>query len=225
MLSASAETLVLIDPDAPAGGRGLFTFTQFFPETIATVKALPWSYGQKCKVRSNTASIPTQSPGGNALKDKTAANGTKKVTRPELIELLNEDLSREYQAIIGYVVYSQVLKGAEFMNIAGELEIHAAQELSHALIIAKQIDYLGGMPTVEAQAVRTSEKATEMLHFDLDNETETIRNYRKRVRQCEDLGEYAMGEQIRGILIEEQDHQIALATALGKSVPLPHKAS
>jgi bacterioferritin len=182
-------------------------------------------YEQKGKVRPSTASIPTQCLGGNALKDTTTANGTKKVTRSELIELLNEDLSREYQAIIGYVVYSQVLKGAEFMNIAGELEIHAAQELSHALIIAKQIDYLGGMPTVEAKTVRTSKKATEMLHFDLDNETETIRNYRKRVRQCEDLGEYAMGEQIRGILIQEQDHQIALATALGKSVPLPHKAS
>jgi rubrerythrin len=95
-----------------------------------------------------------------------------------LIDLLNQDLSREYQAIIGYVVYSQVLKGAEFMNIAGELEKHAAQELSHALTIAKQIDYLGGMPAVEAKTVRTSEKAAEMLQFDLENETETIRNYR-----------------------------------------------
>jgi len=119
------------------------------------------------------------------LKDTTTANGTKKVTRSELIELLNEDLSREYQAIIGYVVYSQVLKGAEFMKHCRRTGIHAAQELSHALIIAKQIDYLGGMPTVEAKTVRTSKKATEMLHFDLDNETETIRNYRKRVRQCE----------------------------------------
>jgi len=136
---------------------------------------------------------------------------------------LNQDLSREYQAIIGYVVYSQVIKGAEFMSIAGELEKHAAQELSHALIIAKQIDYLGRMPAVEAKTVKTSEKATEMLQFDLDNETETIRNYRDRVRQCEELGEYAMGEQIRKILIDEQDHQIALATALGKSVPPPRK--
>src|ERR1022692_3368064 len=77
------------------------------------------------------------------MKDETTAGGFKKVSRPELIDLLNQDLSREYQAIIGYVVYSQVLKGAEFMNIAGELEKHDAQELSHALIIAKQIDYLG----------------------------------------------------------------------------------
>jgi bacterioferritin len=145
----------------------------------------------------------------------------KKVTREELIKLLNEDLSREYQAIIAYVVYSQVLKGAEYMNIAGELEVHATQELQHALKIANQIDYLGGMPTVTPKPVKTSEEAKEMLQFDLDNETETIKNYRERVRQCEDLSEFAMSEQIREILIDEQDHQIALATALGKNVPLP----
>jgi bacterioferritin len=159
------------------------------------------------------------------LKNETTAGSSKKVSRSKLIELLNQDLSGEYQAIIGYVVYSQVLKGAEFMNIAGELEKHAAEELSHALIIAKQIDYLGGMPAVVAKTVRTSEKATEMLQFDLDNETETIRNYRERVRQCDELGEYAMGELIRGILVEEQDHQTALATALGKSVPAQHTAA
>jgi bacterioferritin len=145
----------------------------------------------------------------------------KKVTREELINLLNEDLSREYQAIIAYVVYSQVLKGAEYMNIAGELEVHATQELQHALKIANQIDYLGGMPTVTPKPVKTSEEAKEMLQFDLNNETETIKNYRERVRQCEDLSEFAMSEQIREILIDEQDHQIALATALGKNVPLP----
>ena len=145
----------------------------------------------------------------------------KKLSRSTLIDLLNQDLAREYQAIIAYVVYSQVLKGAEYMNIAGELEKHAAQELSHAIVIAKQIDYLGGMPTVVAKTVRISEKATQMLQFDLENETETIRNYRERVSQCEELGEYAMSEQIREILIDEQDHQIALATALGKSVPAP----
>ena len=159
------------------------------------------------------------------MKGRAIAEGSKKVSRSELIDLLNEDLSREYQAIIGYVVYSQVIKGAAFMNIAAELAVHAAQELSHALIIAEQIDYLGGMPTVTAKPVRTSEKATDMLQFDLDNETETIRNYRERVSQCEELAEYAMGEQIRQILVDEQDHQIALATALGKSVPAPRKAT
>jgi bacterioferritin len=141
------------------------------------------------------------------------------ITRKELINLLNEDLAREYQAVIAYVVYSQVLKGAQYMKIADELKIHAGEELQHALIIANQIDYLGGMPAVEPKPVKTSEKAEEMLRFDLDNENETIRNYRQRVRQCEAMEEFAMAEQIREILIQEQDHQIALATALGIDVP------
>ena len=141
------------------------------------------------------------------------------ITREQLAQLLNEDLSREYQAIIAYVVYSQVLKGAEYMNIAAQLEEHAHQELQHALIISRQIDYLGGMPSVTPKPVKTSEKAREMLSFDLDNENETIRNYRDRIRQCEALGEFAMAEQIREILVQEQDHQIDLATALGIEVP------
>ncbi len=145
------------------------------------------------------------------------------ITREELIEFLNEDLGREYQAIISYVVYSQVLKGAEYMNIAGELEKHAQEELSHALTISKQIDYLGGMPTVQPKQVRTSEKARDMLQFDLENETETIRNYRNRISQCEALGEYAMAEHIREILMQEQEHQIDLATALGIEVPHPQR--
>ena len=140
------------------------------------------------------------------------------ITREKLIELLNEDLAREYQAIIAYVVYSQVLKGAQYMNIAGELEVHASEELQHALIVSKQIDYLGGMPIVTPKAVKVSEKAEDMLRFDLANENETIRSYRERVRQCEALGEYAMAEHIREILVQEQEHQIDLATALGKDV-------
>jgi bacterioferritin len=149
----------------------------------------------------------------------TGSPGTTAASREQLIELLNQDLSREYQAIIAYVVYSQVLKGAQYMNIAGELELHAKQELQHALTIAKQIDYLGGMPTVTPQPVKTSEKPEEMLRFDLDNENETIRNYRERVRQCEAIGEYALAEQLRSILVNEQEHQIDLATALGVDVP------
>jgi bacterioferritin len=141
------------------------------------------------------------------------------LTREQLIAALNEDLSREYQAIIAYVVYSQVLKGAQYMNIAQELETHAAEELSHALIISSQIDYLGGMPTVTPKPVRTSEDAREMLRFDLEHENDTIRNYRVRVRQCEVLGEYAIAEHIRSILVQEQEHQIDLATALGEDVP------
>ena len=136
-----------------------------------------------------------------------------------MIGLLNEDLAREYQAIIAYVVYSQVLKGAQYMNIAAELEIHASEELAHALTISKQIDYLGGAPTVTPKSVKVSDKAEDMLRFDLDNENETVRNYRDRIRQCEALGEFALAEQIRQILVQEQEHQIDLATALGIDVP------
>jgi bacterioferritin len=141
------------------------------------------------------------------------------ISRDRLADLLNEDLAREYQAIIAYVVYSQVLTGAQYMDIAAQLEIHARQELDHALILSRQIDYLGKMPVVAPKPVRTSKNAEEMLRFDLENENETIRNYRDRVRQCEALGEYALAEQIRQILTQEQDHQIDLATALGIDVP------
>ena len=142
-----------------------------------------------------------------------------RISRTRLIELLNEDLAREYQAIIAYVVYSQVIKGAKYMTIARELELHAGEELAHALIISKQIDYLGGEPTVTPRKVRMSDKAEDLLRFDLQSETETIGAYRDRVRQCESLGEFAMAEHIREILKQEQEHQIDLATALGESPP------
>jgi bacterioferritin len=154
------------------------------------------------------------------LEDRTgrclvvARNG-----RAELIDSLNDDLAREYQAIIAYVVYSQTLKGAAYMSIAKELEAHAAQELSHAITIAKSIDYLGGTPVAIAKPVKVTDKPTEMLRADLDNENETIRQYRERVKQCEALGEFAIAEDLREILREEQEHQIDLATALGEPVP------
>jgi bacterioferritin len=152
---------------------------------------------------------------------------TTTITRETLIKKLNEDLAREYQAIIAYVTYSQVLKGAEYMAIAAELEVHAGEELKHALTIAKQIDYLGGMPTTTSLPVKQSDDAREMLRADLDNETETILAYRERVAQCEALQEYALAEDIREILRQEQEHQIDLATALGEDVPdmSRHKAS
>ena len=147
------------------------------------------------------------------------ANKDKSITRKKMIDLLNEDLQREFQAIIAYVNYSQVLKGAAYMNIAAELAVHAGEELAHALIIADQIDYLGGMPAVTAKPVKTSQKAEDMLRFDLANEVETIRNYRRRVRQADELNEFSLSEQIRDILLQEQDHLTALATALGIDPP------
>ncbi len=149
------------------------------------------------------------------MSEKSENSGARK----QLVDALNEDLAREYQAIIAYTVYSQVLKGAAYMNIAEELKKHAHEELSHALIIAGQIDYLGGMPVTTPKPVKTSDKAEEMLRFDLDNEVDTIRNYRERVRQAEALDEFALAEQIRQILIEEQDHLTSLATALGIDPP------
>jgi len=143
------------------------------------------------------------------------------ITREKFIDALNEDLSREYQAIIAYVNYSQVLKGAAYMNIADELAVHAKEELDHALQIANHVDYLGGMPSVTPKEVKTSEKAEEMLRFDLDNEVETIRNYRLRVKQADFLNEFAISESLRTILVEEQDHLTALATALGIDPPNP----
>lgn len=145
--------------------------------------------------------------------------GPTDAARRELIDRLNEDLSREYQAIIAYIVYSQAIKGAAYMSIARELEVHAKEELQHALIIAKQIDYLGGDLTVTPQPVRTSDDPKAMLRFDLENERVTIKHYRERVRQCEALGEYAMAEHIREILVNEQEHLIDLATALGQDPP------
>jgi bacterioferritin len=146
---------------------------------------------------------------------------TAAITREKLIDALNEDLSREYQAIISYVNYSQVLKGAAYMNIAGELAIHAKEELDHALQISNHVDYLGGMPSVTPKPVKTSEKAEDMLRFDLENERVTIRNYRRRVKQADALNEFAIAESLRGILMQEQDHLISLATALGIDPPDP----
>src|SRR4051812_46899603 len=149
----------------------------------------------------------------------TMTDERKIVTREQLIKNLNEDLAREYQAVIAYVVYSQVLKGAQYMSIAKELEKHAGEELGHALTISKHIDYLGGMPGATPLPVKLSDKAEEMLRADLENENNTIRAYRERVRECEAIGEYAIAEDIREILRQEQEHQVDLATALGENVP------
>ena len=147
-------------------------------------------------------------------------NDTTAPTREEMIDLLNEDLAREYQAIIAYVVYSQTLKGAAYTDIAGELALHAGEELSHALQIAKQIDYFNGTPTVAPKKVKVSDKAEEMLRFDLENEQETIRAYRQRIRQAEAMGEFALSEVLRKIIAQKQEHFLDLADALGIDNPV-----
>jgi bacterioferritin len=140
-------------------------------------------------------------------------------TRQEMIALLNEDLAGEYQAIIAYTVYSQVLKGAAYTDIARELEKHAGEELSHAIKIAKQIDYFGGMPAVLPKPVKTSDDPVVMLRADLENERNTVARYRLRIQQAEAMGEYALSEVLRGIIVQEQDHEIDLSSALGIDVP------
>jgi bacterioferritin len=151
-----------------------------------------------------------------AIKDKTPELS---ITRDQLIQFLNEDLAGEYQAIIAYIVYSQTLKGAAYTDIARELELHAAEELQHAIKIAKQIDYLGGRPCVTPKPVKTSNDAVGMLCADLENERETITRYRERIRQAEAMGEFALSETLRGIIVQEQEHEIDLSAAIGINVP------
>ena len=141
------------------------------------------------------------------------------ITREQMIQLLNEDLAGEYQAIIAYTVYSQVLKGAAYTDIARELEAHAGEELAHAIKIAKQIDYLGGMPCVTPKPVKTTSDPVSMLRADLENERTTVGRYRERIRQAEAMGEFALSETLRAIIVQEQEHEIDLAAALGIDVP------
>ena len=141
------------------------------------------------------------------------------ITREQMIQLLNDDLAGEYQAIIAYTVYSQTLKGAAYTDIARELEAHAGEELAHAIMIAKQIDYLGGMPGVTPKPVKTTSDPVEMLRADLENERVTVGRYRERIRQAEAMGEFALSEILRGIIVQEQEHEIDLASALGIDVP------
>ncbi len=156
-----------------------------------------------------------------ARKSPTGLEASDVPSREQMIALLNDDLAREYQAIIAYVVYSQLIKGAAYMNIAAELEKHASEELEHAIKIARQIDFLGGVPTTVQKPVKVSQKSEDLLRFDLENEVITIENYRQRIRQAEAMGEFALSETLRDIILEEQDHAIALAEALGIDVPLP----
>ena len=144
-----------------------------------------------------------------------------KLTREQMVELLNVDLAGEYQAIIAYIVYSQTLKGAAYTDIARELELHAAEELQHAIKIAKQIDYLGGQPGVTPKPVKTSDDPVTMLRADLENERETVARYRERIQQAEAMGEFALSETLRAIIVQEQEHEIDLSSALGINVPLP----
>jgi bacterioferritin len=148
----------------------------------------------------------------NSPADAEIASSSSK---EEIIKGLNEDLAREYKAIIQYVVFSSTLKGAEYGEIAQQLKEHASQELAHALEVAKQIDYLGGDPTMESKDAEYSQDSKTMLEIDLRSEQDTIENHRERIRQAERAGEFALSETLRGIIVQEQDHEIDLKDALG----------
>jgi bacterioferritin len=143
------------------------------------------------------------------------AEGVSSSSRDEIVRGLNEDLAREYKAIIQYVVFSNTLKGAEYGDIAEQLKKHASQELAHALEVARQIDYLGGDPTMKGKEAEYSQDSKTMLEIDLRAEQETIKSYRERIRQAERAGEFALSETLRDIIAEEQDHEIDLKDALG----------
>lgn len=136
-------------------------------------------------------------------------------SRQQLIQGLQEDLAREYKAIIQYVVYSQAISEPQYMNIAAELEKHAHEELDHAIRIARQLDYFGEYPTTTPKTAQTAEDSKAMLEFDLQAEDETVANYRQRIQQANALGEFALAEELQEIIRQEQEHQIDLATALG----------
>jgi bacterioferritin len=151
--------------------------------------------------------------------EATAHSKNTAISRKEMVDLLNQDLAMEYQAVIAYTVYSQTMKGAKYLHIAQELEKHAGEELSHALQIAKQIDYFNGTPVVQPKEVKLSDKPEEMLRFDLENERRTILNYRERIRQAEAMGEFGLSEVLRKIIAQEQEHLTDLADALGIDNP------
>jgi bacterioferritin len=170
-------------------------------------------------MKNRTEEKPQDTAQNKPSRDGASPNVVRAPSREEMVQLLNEDLAREYQAIIAYTVYSKAIKGAAFKAIADELEKHAGEELDHALRIAQQVDYFGGMPATRPKEVKTSEKAEDMLRFDLENERETIRNYRDRIRQADAMGEFALSEVLREIIAQEQEHLIDLADALGIDAP------
>ncbi len=151
----------------------------------------------------------------NHMSYNVNSQSSSSPSKDEIIHGLNEDLAREYKAIVQYVVFSSTLKGAEYGDIAEQLKIHASQELSHALEIARQIDYLGGEPTVKGKEAESSQDSKTMLEIDLRAEQETITGYKERIRQAEMAGEFALSQKLREIIAQEQDHEIDLKDALG----------
>ena len=138
------------------------------------------------------------------------------ITIDQLVELLNHDLALEYSAAIQYINHSAVMTGAAYGDIIKELKIHTNEEIQHAMILADQIDFLDGKPSVMVGEIRTSEDNQEMLRQDLVGEQDAIRRYKIRIEQAEELKEFALAQQLRSILDNEQEHAMDLKQALGE---------
>ncbi len=138
------------------------------------------------------------------------------ITQKKLIGLLNMDLELEYSAAIQYINHAAVITGAAYGDIIKELKVHTNEEIQHAVILADQIDYLGGFPSVKVGEIHTSEDNEKMLNQDLDGEEDAIRRYKIRIEQAEQLKEFALAQQLRNILAVEQEHAMDLKQALGK---------
>jgi bacterioferritin len=138
------------------------------------------------------------------------------ITQNKLIDLLNRDLELEYSAAIQYINHAAVMSGAAYGDIIKEIKIHANEEIAHAVILADQIDYLGGSPSVKVGEILTSKDNDEMLRQDLVGEEDAIKRYKMRVEQAEQLKEFALAQQLRTILAMEQEHAMDIKQALGK---------
>lgn len=138
------------------------------------------------------------------------------ITKEELIEKLNIDLTKEYAAAVQYVQHSGVLTGAAYGNIQKELIVHANEELGHAVVLADQIDYLGGVPTAEVDKTHTSKDNDEMLQQDLAGELDAVSRYTARIKEAESLNLLDLAQKLREILAVEQEHAMDLTNALGK---------
>lgn len=133
-----------------------------------------------------------------------------------LLDELNKDLEWEYAAAIQYVQHASVISGAEYESIQKELLVHSQEEMQHAVMLSVQIDYLGGVPTVDVERREISAESLEMLKQDLKGEEDAIKRYKERIGQAERLQEYGLRRVIEDILIQEEEHRRDLLTAIEK---------
>ncbi|MDH5542923.1 MAG: ferritin-like domain-containing protein [Nitrospinota bacterium] len=136
------------------------------------------------------------------------------ITKKELLAKLNKDLEWEYAACIQYIQHASVITGAKFESIKKELLIHAQEEMQHAISLADQIDYLGGTPSVNVEKIETSANSVELLKQDLMGEKQAIASYKERIAEAESLKEYGLRRALEDILIQEEEHERDIKSAL-----------